>query len=410
MDHGDLGDVLQRQRPVHRGVAAAGDHHALAAKILAPADVVLHRAAGLVGGQALQRRPVGAERAGAGGDDHRFGADGVALVGGQREAAALAAQAVDLAAEQPRHGERGDLLFQLGDQRAGLDRRVGRDVVDRLLRIQRGALAADLGQRVDQHAGQLQHAQFENGEQPDRARADDRHVGFDVLCHARPIRRFCRTGPTQGQYRDSRYGRVAANEGGRLTQCGAAFGQDCRKELPDMRQPRPDPQFRLHAGLPGVFDHAARIVQQDFGVAHLDQQGRQAGQIGIKRRDKRICRRRVSQIMLCGLANPGSEKQGVGVVVVDDACPRGGQVGPGREQHGAGRQRLIGVPQGDQKRKSEAAAGRIASDHDVAGRYARGDQRTIGRERILERRRKGMFRRQAIIEGEQARIAPDRQA
>ena len=45
-------------------------------------------------------------------------------------------------------------------------------------------------QGVDQHAGQLQHAEFEDGEQADRAGADDRHVGFDVLGHARPIRRF----------------------------------------------------------------------------------------------------------------------------------------------------------------------------------------------------------------------------
>ena len=53
MHHGDLGDVLQRQRPVHGGVTTAGDHHPLAAKILAAADVVLHRAAGLVGGATL---------------------------------------------------------------------------------------------------------------------------------------------------------------------------------------------------------------------------------------------------------------------------------------------------------------------------------------------------------------------
>ncbi len=44
MHHRHARDVLQGQRPVHRRIAAAGDHHALAAHVLAAADVVLHRA------------------------------------------------------------------------------------------------------------------------------------------------------------------------------------------------------------------------------------------------------------------------------------------------------------------------------------------------------------------------------
>ncbi len=82
--------------------------------------------------------------------------------------------------------ERGDLPFELRHQVARLDRRMRRDVVDRLLRIQRRALAADLGQGVDQHAGQLQHAQLEHREQADRAGADDRDVGLDVASPCRP--------------------------------------------------------------------------------------------------------------------------------------------------------------------------------------------------------------------------------
>ncbi len=99
----------------------------------------------------------------------------------------LANYALTLAAEQARRRERPDLLLQRGDQRARLDRRMRRDVVDRLFRIERRALAADFAERVDQHAGQFQHAEFENGEQSDRAGADDRHVGFDVLCHGAPV-------------------------------------------------------------------------------------------------------------------------------------------------------------------------------------------------------------------------------
>ena len=45
VNHVDLGsDVLECQRPVHGGIAAAGDHHAAAAEILPAADVILHGA------------------------------------------------------------------------------------------------------------------------------------------------------------------------------------------------------------------------------------------------------------------------------------------------------------------------------------------------------------------------------
>ena len=64
------GDLGQRQRPVDGGVAAAGDHHALAAETLALRDVI-EDALALVGLDAGQRRPVGTEGADAGGDDHR---------------------------------------------------------------------------------------------------------------------------------------------------------------------------------------------------------------------------------------------------------------------------------------------------------------------------------------------------
>ena len=82
--------------------------------------------------------------------------------------------------------ERRDLAFELRHQFTGIDRGMRGDVVDRLLRIQRRALPAHIRQRIDQHAGQLQHAEFEHREQPHRAGADDRYVRVDVACHAAP--------------------------------------------------------------------------------------------------------------------------------------------------------------------------------------------------------------------------------
>ena len=172
-------DAGERQRPVHGRVPAAGDHHALAAEILAPAHVVLHGAGGLVGVQPVQRRAVGAEGTGAGGDDDGARADGVVAVGAQSEGAGPALQRDDAAVEQAWCREGGDLLLELRHQSAGFDGRVGGDVVDRLFRVEGRALAADLAECVDQHAGQLEHAALEHGEKPGRACADDGHVCLD---------------------------------------------------------------------------------------------------------------------------------------------------------------------------------------------------------------------------------------
>jgi len=176
-------DPAQGERPVHRGIAAARDHHARAAKILAPAHVVLHRAAGLVAFETGERRAVGAKRAGAGRQDHRGGSHRVAPVGAERKTAGAAVQPLHPSPEQARHVERGDLALQKRDQLARRDHRVGGDVENRLFRVERRALAAGAVQGVDQHAAELQHAALERGEQPDRAGAHDRHVGFDLVCH-----------------------------------------------------------------------------------------------------------------------------------------------------------------------------------------------------------------------------------
>jgi hypothetical protein len=75
--------------------------------------------------------------------------------------------------------ERLDLLEQVvGQFLAGADGH-GRDVVDRLVRIQLHALAADGRQRIDHVGLDFQQAQLEHLEQADRARADDHGIGFD---------------------------------------------------------------------------------------------------------------------------------------------------------------------------------------------------------------------------------------
>ena len=83
------------------------------------------------------------------------------------------------AAEQVQRREGGGLRLQPVDQRAALDLRMRRDVEDRLLRVERGALAADGVERIDHHAAHPQHAALEDREEPDGPGADHRHVRLD---------------------------------------------------------------------------------------------------------------------------------------------------------------------------------------------------------------------------------------
>ena len=79
--------------------------------------------------------------------------------------------------------ERLDLLHQrFGEALAGDEGNAG-NVVDRLFRIELGALAADLVEDVDQMRLHVQKAQFENGEQSAGTRANDQHIGFDRFAH-----------------------------------------------------------------------------------------------------------------------------------------------------------------------------------------------------------------------------------
>ena len=78
-----------------------------------------------------------------------------------------------------------DLLHQIVDQALARDHRESGNVVDRLLRIKLGALPADHGQNVDHMRLDIEQAEFEHGEEPDGARADDHGIrSRSAQCHA----------------------------------------------------------------------------------------------------------------------------------------------------------------------------------------------------------------------------------
>ena len=83
------------------------------------------------------------------------------------------------------------LLHELVDQIAPLDRREPGDVEDLLLRIHRGDLAAELGQRVDDGDAEITESGVVGGEQSGRSRADDGQVGVVVWHVATLPHRAC---------------------------------------------------------------------------------------------------------------------------------------------------------------------------------------------------------------------------
>ena len=82
-------------------------------------------------------------------------------------------------AQMQRRVERRDLLHQAVDELLGAAGGQRRDVVDRLVGIKLGALAAGRGQRIDQVAADAQEAELENLEQAAGAGANDHDFGDD---------------------------------------------------------------------------------------------------------------------------------------------------------------------------------------------------------------------------------------
>ena len=191
MDERDaLRDGVQVQRPVERAVAAADDHHVPVAEVLhAPHGVVDGLA--LIGIDARDGRLLGLERAAARRHDHAFAFEGLAGVGLHTKSG-LFGRACRLElrhhlAEMVGRVEGLDLLHQIVDQPLAGDDRKARNVVDRLFRIELGALAAGARQDVDEMGADVEQAQFEHRKQARRPRADDDDVGRDHFAHADPL-------------------------------------------------------------------------------------------------------------------------------------------------------------------------------------------------------------------------------
>lgn len=84
------------------------------------------------------------------------------------------------------------------------------------------------------------------------------------------------------------------------------------------------------------------------------------------------------------------------------AVPRTQQIGPGREQDGAGRHGHLFVPQCLEKRQRESSAGRFTSDDDAVMRVSLGQQESVSGACVQEGCGECVFRRQAVFGEQQA--------
>ncbi len=80
--------------------------------------------------------------------------------------------------------ERLDLLHQRIGEPLARNHRQGRNVVDRLLGIELGALSADLVEDVDNVSLDVEQAEFEHCEKTAGAGAYDKYVSLDGIGHA----------------------------------------------------------------------------------------------------------------------------------------------------------------------------------------------------------------------------------
>ena len=180
-------------------------------------------------------------------------------------------------------------------------------------------------------------------------------------------------------------------------------GRKRRKQMPHVDHLWPHLELDSDARRFRAIGETVRIIEQGLGLAYLDQQRRQAFQVGIERRGERRTRIFACQI---GRSHPDQT-----LVLNDriDRCPGGHrladpfQIDPRRKANAGARHRQLGVANRDQRGDSQAAAGGITRHGDpVRGLKSLRQQPAIGRNGVFNRGWKRMFRGEAIVEAEHA--------
>ena len=135
-----------------------------------------------------------------------------------------------------------------------------------------------------------------------------------------------------------------------LTQAGLrerlpAFGDDAVENLPDMRDNRPDRNHDLASRGTDALGKPRGIIAKDLAFADVNDDGRQAVKIGVKRRDQRITRIGAANIKRRGLSRGRAVDVSVAARIGADRLPRKRKIRPRRKQSRGGGQRPAPIAQ-----------------------------------------------------------------
>jgi hypothetical protein len=176
-----------------------------------------------------------------------------------------------------------------------------------------------------------------------------------------------------------------------------SFGNAVRGELPGMGNNRPDLQIDGNAGGAGAFGEASRIIEKHFVRAHVDEQGREAGEIGVKRGGERISRIGVAEIVARGISDTGAMEHGTAICVGSNGVTSGGKVSPWRVERRGGWERNAGGAQSEHERECKAAASRLPCNDEALRGISRAQKSAVNGDGVIDGGGKRIFRGKAII-------------
>lgn len=168
-------------------------------------------------------------------------------------------------------------------------------------------------------------------------------------------------------------------------------------------------EANIDAVLAGAIGQPVGVLELKVPGRALDEQRRQAGQVGGQRAHERIVDRVAGEVGVgeapCHVEH--RERLGLIVGVFLERAP--GEVDPGTEQHRAPRQRDALLLEAEQEGDGQPTARRVAHHGDVLRFDPAVDDPAVGAHGVLECRRKRMLGRQAVLGNQRGGLGRRRQ-
>src|SRR5262245_9579689 len=176
-----------------------------------------------------------------------------------------------------------------------------------------------------------------------------------------------------------------------------------QEPMPHVDHRRPFLHRDVHTGRLRALPEATRIVEQHFIAADLYQQRRQIAHVGIEWRDQWRLAIAAAHVSLRHPLDAVARDDGIDGGLGDVALGAVREIDPRRDAHPTRRPRQSAIAQRDERCHCQSSTRRVAGHDDTLRLDALREQPLIGGNRILERGRERMFRRQPIVEEQRPR-------